>query len=202
MDAWNDKADMSQAGKTLEAGLPCNVEKTVVYRTSAFYHTHVSSLRFIQAGAMVQAGHSPKPTGGEDCRIACTDPKARFHTVSHPCGRFFVRVGNITKDVVPSNLDLSIYAYDGIWRQSFLRHQVDLQEVELDALPILVAADLVEVCAVYGGVSRVEGRPLLMGYSLVRAFRGMSGPQQQASALSLGRLNERLYSADGHGMTE
>ncbi|KAK0224852.1 hypothetical protein EDD85DRAFT_795530 [Armillaria nabsnona] len=153
MDAWNDKADMSQAGKTLEAGLPCNVEKTVVYRTSAFYHTH--------AGAVVQASHSPKPTGGEDCRIACTDPKARFHTASHPCGRFFVRVGNVTKDVVPSDLNLSwfnIYVYDdGIWRQSFLRHQVDLQEVELDALPIPVAADLVEACAVYGELGLFTG---------------------------------------------
>ncbi|PBK79661.1 hypothetical protein ARMGADRAFT_1092925 [Armillaria gallica] len=80
--------------------------------------------------------------------------------------RFFVRVGNITKDVaeliVPSDLNLSIYVYNGIWRQSDLKHQVDLQEVELDALPVPVAADLVEVCAVYGGVSRLEWRTLLM----------------------------------------
>ncbi len=95
-----------------------------------------------------------------------------------------MRMGSITKDVaeliVPSDLNLrcgrhpylpyfqfhrnrfSIYVYDGIWRQSFLRHRVDLQEVELDALSIPVAADLVEVCAVYGGVLRLEGRTLLM----------------------------------------
>ncbi|KAK0224792.1 hypothetical protein EDD85DRAFT_940804 [Armillaria nabsnona] len=65
---------------------------------------------------------------------------------------------------------------------------------ELDALPIPVAGDLIQVCAVFAA------RCLSSSYADVEVPRAraihlrepLEAPQQHASALSLGRLDERL----------
>ncbi|SJL16386.1 uncharacterized protein ARMOST_19910 [Armillaria ostoyae] len=42
--------------------------------------------------------------GFEDGWVACTGPKAKFHTASYPWSHFFVREGSVTKDVTESTI--------------------------------------------------------------------------------------------------
>ncbi|SJL16359.1 uncharacterized protein ARMOST_19880 [Armillaria ostoyae] len=42
--------------------------------------------------------------GFKDSWVACTGPKAKFHTASYPWSRFFVREGSVTKDVAESTI--------------------------------------------------------------------------------------------------
>ncbi|KAK0224790.1 hypothetical protein EDD85DRAFT_940798 [Armillaria nabsnona] len=121
--------------------------------------------------------------------------RRQVHIASYPWSSFFVREGSVKMDVAESTIPKSMnvdssYIYNGF----LVAAQRRPSRCELDALPIPVAADLIEVGAVFAA------RCLFSSYADVEVPRAraihlcepLEAPQQHASALSLGRLDERL----------
>ncbi|PBK86798.1 hypothetical protein ARMGADRAFT_1035342 [Armillaria gallica] len=129
----DDEAGMPQAGKSLEAGLSYNAEKTLVDHAlnAASAIPHPLRDRRERDYTFRSEGEMYAMSGTSFLSSCC------FVSLQP-----FFRAGGVHAIDVDFGLfsPLKIYAHDGIWCQSFLRHHVDLQDVELDVLLNSVAA--------------------------------------------------------------